>query len=238
MASEMNANSGSRLPDWVSIPIILICLVGGGLIIRWYLLTDPASHESKITAKATTPAKQSNPTQGVGGNQRVARKVRGTVKAGRNGSWSVHVELANADFSVANGKASLGVVVYNSYAFVPGSVKSTITGVRTIIYDNDRIALLALSPQQVAELRALNERITMNLSSEDRDQLCKAMLAYAQAGERDRPNLEAALEQSLDEVAQRSTTATLQQAQDRAAQINAIITPEMWKLNSSIGNGK
>jgi hypothetical protein len=41
--------------------------------------------------------------------------------------------------------------------------------------------------------------------------------------------------ETLDAVAQKSQPATRQMALQRAAQINAIITPEQWQLSRSMG---
>jgi hypothetical protein len=87
-------------------------------------------------------------------------------------------------------------------------------------------------------LRALNRKIPLELSEQEKEELCKAFLNYAQASEPDRPALEAKAGEVLDQLAQRATAAARQAAERRAAQVNSIITAEQWKLNSSIGNGK
>jgi hypothetical protein len=221
------------LPPWLSIPIILLCLGGGGYVIHWYVMTDPLSHEAKILGDAPVQMQmppQRNRPNGPPPNRRFVQE-RG------EGHWRVHTDQATAEFQLdrARGKMLFRGASYNgNYSFVPPETADTILRTRVLVSNSARVAAMKLTPDQVKKLTALSvPRMAMNLSTAQRDVLCSLMTQYEQASPADRNTLAAKLELTLDQVAQAATAATAQQEADVAAQINAIITPDQWKQDGA-----
>jgi hypothetical protein len=224
MSSTMDSTSPRPVPVWPGIPIILFSLVAGGWVTHWYLTSAPPPRESEIVA-TSSPAATPAAATAVG-------KIDGKVTENRLGKWTVRTGQATAELTVQGGNAAIVSAVYNSYVFIPAEVRTTITRARIIANDSDRIARLKLTPGQILQLIRLTGHITMKVSAVDQDLLCQQLASCAKAPVESRRSREAAVEQTLEEIAQRSRPATLQEARDRADQI---ITPEQWKLNSSIG---
>lgn len=226
MKNQPIENSPKPLSVWPSIPIILLCLIGGGWVIHWYVNTAPQPRRSVFSG--TTAVEPAKPV--------VPRNSRGTV-TNHQGSWTVRTAAATAEFTLSHGRAALESAVYNSYSFVPEEARSTIKRARDIAGDNDRANRLGISTPQLRQLIGLTTRITMAVSKPDQDLLCAQLQDVAKTP-LDRVSLEAKIEQSLEDIAERSIPATRQMAVDRAAQINAIITPQQWQLNNDIISGK
>jgi hypothetical protein len=234
METQTDQPAPNPLPTWLSIPIILICLGGGGWIIHWYVMTDPISHESKILGDP--PAQVQWPAGPGGGRNRGLPPRRIQDRTG--GRYEAFTEQAHADVTVANGKATFHLIAYMNYAFVPDEPKKTIFAARNLIRDATRTAALKLTPNQINKLRGLTWTLTMVVKPEDKELLGKQLAQYVAAAEKDRPAAEIQALKTLDEIAARSTEATRQEAIDHANQINSIITPDMWKQNTAMGGGK
>ena len=234
MEPEATEKSPNPLPAWLSIPIILICLTGGGWIIHWYVMTDPVSHESTILGDPPTQA-QFVPAQGGGARNR-APVQRRTILDRTQGRYELRTEQARADVSVLKGKTTIHTITYTgNYSFVPDETKKTLFSARTLISDATRTTALKLTPQQINKLRGLSWNVTMVVKPEDRDLIGSQIAEYAAADEKSRPAIEAKVLKTMDDVADRSTDATKKQAMDHADQINQIITPDMWKQNAAMG---
>ncbi len=233
------------LPIWLSIPVILICLAGGGWIIHWYVMTDPIAHESKILGDpGAQPPAASFGGQGPNGGPGVRLANRGSFAGNQRrfirtrgpNVWEAHTEQARIDASIQNGQVNWHIISYTgNYAFVDDSVKETIYAARALVNDNARLAATNLPPAQVNKLRGLISIIYMNLSDTDKKDLGAKLVTYVQASDTAKQSLEGPLLQFLDEVAQRSIPATRELANRRAAEINSIVTPAMWKHDATMG---
>ena len=95
-----------------------------------------------------------------------------------------------------------------------------------------------MTATQINKVLGLSRNITMVVKPEDRDLLAKQIAQYVAASPKDKPQLEEQALKTLDEVAERSIDATKKEAIDHANQINAIITPDMWKQNAAMGGAK
>jgi hypothetical protein len=227
------------LPVWMSIPIILLCLAGGGWIIHWYVMSDPLSHEVKLLGDPP-PARQWGGNGGGGRNGgpnfNQPQPQRRFIRDVGNNRWEVRTEQARMQVAVANGKSNVAVITYvGSYAFVPEEIKTTIIAARAIIADTDRVTALKLTPEAVKKLKGLTTTITMNASDADKKELATLVQAYVQSPEAQRTAQETKIYQTLDQIAQRSQGPTRQLASERAAEINTLISPDQWKQNNAMG---
>jgi hypothetical protein len=233
MTTAQPDTESAPLPIWMSIPLILLCLFAGGWILHWYVMSDPISHDVKLLGDPPAVRQWGGPG---GRNFNQPQQPRRFVRDRGNNRWEVRTEQARVEVSVNNGKSNVAVLTYaNNFGFVPEDVRTTIIAARAIISDKDRINALKLSQDAVNKLTPLTKQITMNASDADRKEIAALVLAYVQTPEAQRAAQDAKLYQALDEIAQRSQTATRELATQRAAQINTIITPEQWKLNTSMG---
>lgn len=223
------------LPVWMSIPIILLCLAGGGWILHWYVMSDPLSHEVKLLGDPPA-ARQWGGPGGRNGGPNQPQQPRRSIRDRGNNRWEVRSEQARMEVTVANGKSNVAVITYvGSYSFVPEDTRTTIIAARAIIADADRVTALKLSADSVKKLKGLTSTITMATSEADKKELAGLVQAYVQSPEAQRGAQETKIYQTLDEIAQRSQGATRQQATERAAQINTIISPDQWKQNTTMG---
>jgi hypothetical protein len=239
MLSETDEQAPASLPIWLSIPIILLCLLCGGWIIHWYVMTDPISHEAKLLGDAPVQTQWRQGRPGGAGFANRGPVQRRTVQLDQaNGNMLIRTEKARVTLTVANDKATLRNVAYISYGFLPTDAAATLQKAKTLYPDQKRTEALKLDVHQVGRLRTLSGNYPpMAISPEDRKALVTAADGYI-ANAKNRGALEITLLQQLDDISDRSINATKQAAVDRAAEINKIITPEMWKQDAAGGAGK
>ena len=237
MQSEQTQEESKPLPVWLSIPIILLCLGCGGWIIRWYVMTDPISHETTILADA--PAQPTYQPRNFGGGQgnnrpRPALQRRGIQFDQNTGVMDLRTEKIRASVVVSKGTASLRNIFYINVSFLPQDAYKKILQVRNLIPDQKRTEAMKLDVHQVNQLRSLQGNPPMAISADDKTALLAAAQGYV-ADQQNRAALEPKILQQLDEIGDRSTDATKQAALDRAAQIDAIVTPAMWAQDAAMG---
>jgi hypothetical protein len=231
MSTQTADSSPAPLPVWLSIPIILVCLVGGGWIIHWYVMTDPISHESRILGDAPAQAAAPQPAP----RNRPAARGR-SIQQGGSGFWIATTEKARLVVAVENGKGSVRNIFYLSATFLPDQAHKTLLAARSLYQDQKRTEAMKLTVQQVGRIRSLSNNLQMALSTADKQALATAMTGYVSDAP-NRPALEGKVLQLLDEVSDQSMEATKQEAIDHANKINQIITPQMWQLNQQMGGG-
>jgi hypothetical protein len=231
--SEAN-DSPRPLPVWLSIPIILVCLGGGGWIIHWYVMTDPISHESKILGDVPPPP--AGQFRGPPGSQGRIRRGPSVFYDPNGGNVRIRSEKARADLVVSNGKTTFRYAGYQSYAFLSADVMNTLAAADSLEKDQRRTEALKLDVHAVNKLRGLAQNPQMALSQADKDSLAALATQYV-SNQKDRPAIEEKIIAQLDQYADRYQDATRQVGIEHAKQINAIITPEMWKQNAGLGNG-
>jgi hypothetical protein len=231
MQTQTTETAPKPLPVWLSIPIILICLGGGGWIIHWYVMTDPISHESKILGDPPAQAAW----QGNGGRNRPNLNRR-AIQAEDNGRWELWTDKAHAVLTVAKGKGILHNITYmTNFPFVPEEARKTLTAVRSLVKDTTRITAMKLNVAQVRKLDALAGRPPMMISPADKELLSGLMIKYATASEKERPPLQSKVLETVDAIADRSVEATKKETLDRVSQIDKIMTPELWSQNAAMG---
>jgi hypothetical protein len=239
MSSEKDQDAPAPLPVWLSIPMILVCLAGGGWIIHWYVMTDPISHEAKLLGDAPvqTQWRQGGPGgQGGPGNGRPRANFarRAVILDSNNGTMEIRTERAHAMFTITDGKASLRNIFYTNAAFLPEDAHKTILAAKSLAQDQKRTEALKLDVHQVNRLRALSSNLPMSVTADDRNALVAAADEYS-TDAKARVALEPKLLQQLDELCDKSLDATKRLAVERAAEIDKIITPEMWKQDTTMG---
>jgi hypothetical protein len=228
--TESTENTDRPLPVWLSIPIILACLAGGGWIIHWYVMTDPVSHESKLLGDAPVQVQYQN-----GGRNRFNGPRHGIEL--QDGRWIIRTEKARANFTVENGKPVYRGVFYMNRALLPEPARRTIEAAATLLKDPNRVASLKLTADQRKKLGDLSREPQTIVAPADKILLTSAMADYIAADVKFRPQKEPKVLSLLDEISDRSMSATAKEATDHAAQIDQIITPEMWKMYAPAGGG-
>jgi hypothetical protein len=236
------------LPTWMSVPIILLCLIGGGWIIHWYLLTDALADETHILGDATTPAVQAQPNRrgpggggGGGGGWNLFGANNG-VHASRDGaSLILKARKATATASLNEGKHNLGLH-YNDYkGTFPGDDMHTLEAARLLVQGNDKAMLTAmkLTDDQLHKLRGLSQPPEAVVSPTQKDEILTEFTVW-QAAKNDQQKNDASekLRQIVDDVAAKAVDATKVQIADRAKKINEIVTPEQWKISTQMGGAK
>ena len=254
---DQNAENGPNpLPIWMSIPIILISLVAGGWMIKWYVMSDPISHDIKILgdpAKGVAQAGRAtawpnfngpgntggggNGAGGAGGN----RNRRNTTPHmllldAQNERWETKTDMATAiSFKDRQGVIQLRLL-YNSNTFPPRDVSTTLASAAAIARDTHRAEALKLNVGQVKNLQRFSAGSSdMVVAAADKDLFRTEITKYTHATDAERPALEASLYKTLDDVAHRSLAASIQVASEHAKEINQIITPQLWQQNAQLG---
>ncbi len=207
MAMETNDASPSRPPPlWVSIPIILLCLVGGGWVVHLYVKTSPLVHDRSVLGDPPTVA--STVRQAIangarnftgGGNRPGNRGGGGGGGAGNpppqltNGNVydlrtaKVHVRFWNG----RNGQPlSFQQAFYTGNDVIPRDVSNTDYLLGELSGNNaDRdklIAAMGLTPAQINRLRGVPRAATMVVADADRNQLTADYVAWRDATARER----------------------------------------------------
>ena len=244
--------SGPRpLPIWASVPIVLVSLAVGGWIIHWYVGTRVRADEPRLLGDPAAVARGTAASPGPGfaaaaaggGNRANARRVVTKVRAdGDRTSYEAHTGTAQLRWvSFAGGKPpQVTSVTYFGgdralAGFVPDPVLRTIRGAAQMT-DGAAAKATGLTAEQARKLQPLAGTGTMRVSDADRATLSAAVTAYLAAAAANREaTARAALLSTLDAIAARSRTATRDEYADRAAKINAIVTPEQWKQYRAFG---
>jgi hypothetical protein len=241
------------MPTWLSIPIILLCLLGGGWMIHWYVVSDPISHEIKVLGEPARPVVQAGggPNRGPNGGRGAGVPgglanvpVPHMILEPRNQHWDLRTQTARVDVSLDKGLLATAKVNYHSMAYnnpshLPEDVRNTLLLTRRLTADTDRTEKLKLSKEQVNKLRSLAFSATnIAMSPADREVLGEQITRVIEATDKDRPAMEPGLYASLDEIAKHSLAPSLQMAVEHVKQINQIMTPDLWKQYTDMGGGK
>ena len=247
--SEATTESGPNpLPIWLSIPIILLCLAGGGWIIHWYVVSDPISHDVKVLTDAAKPVAQpmrlpvgqggpANPggwTCWFGGGVNGRNRPNGTphviARDAQNDRWEVKTNTATAT-TFKDKQGALNVrISYNNDSFLPQDIRKTLATTSSLV--KTHAAALNLVDTEKNKLQRLSNTTEMTATPADRDMLKQEITNYVQAADAQKPVVEQKLYTLLDEVAQRSLAPSIQTATEHVKEIDQIITPEMWQQNT------
>jgi hypothetical protein len=224
------------LSPLIAVPLIIICLAGGGWMAHWYISTDSLSHESTVlgSATSTTPA----PRAARNATPPVENVIPIQRQDANSNTWWVHSRDAAAMIDSAGKGQPITVkaVNYNSYQFVPQDQRNMIFAARRIGRDETVAKNLNLTPDQITKLRGLTGTIGMETQQADTDQLKSLWADYQNADQpADKIAVQTKLVDALGEIARKSVDATKNAVADRAAKIKAVLTDDQWKQFDAMG---
>jgi hypothetical protein len=233
-------SSSNPMPTWLSIPIIVLCLLGGGWLIHWYLISDPLSHDVKVfnepMRNVTDNGKGNVFSSWLNGAGKKPGKGNGLPHVipldEQKDRWEVKTEVAELIAFNQNGALNVRALYNNSRAVLPKEVYETLSATNELIRDRHADAL-KLTTDQTRRLRTLSNVNDMTLNPADKKTLEDEMARFIHSSGADRQALEPKLYQSLDQAAKNSIPATVHAATEHAAEINKIMTPELWKQNAA-----
>jgi hypothetical protein len=222
------------LSPWIAVPLILLCLGGGGWMAHWYISTDQLAHESSILGPASN-----NPPMARNNRAPVVESVPPIQRQDPNGDiWWIHSREASAMIESAGKGQPINVraVNYNSREFVPQEQYATLLAGRRIARDETVAKNLGLTDDQVQKLRRMTGTIGMATQQADVD-LLKSLWAEYQAADQpaDKLAVQTKLVEALTEIARKSVDATKAVVADRAAKIKAVLTDDQWKQFDAMG---
>jgi len=222
------------LSAWIAIPLIILCLAGGGWMAHWYVSTDQLTHESTILdATPNRPALARN------NRNPVVEAVPAIQRQDANSNiWWVHSREAAAMIESAGKGQPITVraVNYNSYQFVPQEQRNMVFAARRIGRDETVAKNLKLTDDQLRQLRSLTGTIGMTTQQADVDTLKSLWADYQNADQpADKLAVQGKLVDALTEIARKSVDATKAAVADRAARIKAVLTDDQWKQFDAMG---
>lgn len=225
------------IPIWASLLVIVLCLGGGGWIMRWYISTDALSHESKILDPGSGPALTNftNRAQPRAAAQAALAAANApAVRKQDDTSWWVHAPEAAMLIDTKATPPTIRVINFTNYEFVPQEDRSRIINARRIARDDAVAKALSLNPEQLTKMRGLTQQIGMVTEPADQENLKKLWAEY-QAAPAAKGPAEVKLTQALSELARKSVDRTRQAAAERAAKIKSVLTDDQWKQFEAMG---
>jgi hypothetical protein len=223
------------LSPLIAIPLIILCLAGGGWMAHWYVSTANLKPESSVLGP---PASGGGPVR-VGRNAPVVDNTPPISRQDPNGNiWWVHSREAAAQIESA-GKGqpiNVRVVNYNNYGFVPQDQRNAIFAARRIVRDETVAKNLNINADQVQKLRHLTGTINMVTQPADIDQLKSLWSDYQSAASpADQTTAQGKLVDALTDIARKSVDTTKAAVADRAAKIKGVLTDDQWKQFDAMG---
>jgi hypothetical protein len=203
---------------WLTVPVILLCLGGGGWMLHWYVNAGDLSPESRLLQVTPTEATRSAEPPAI--QQQDAN------------SWTVHGREAVAVF----GRPGVGKPFvlrsfsYVNYQFVPQDQRDRIFAARRLSRDTAVARNLKLTDDQMHQLGRLTGAIGIVHSPGDAATLVNLWTQYQNA---DKPAAKQAAEAQLlvqmTQVATKHIDATRTAAAARAEKIKAVLSDAQWK---------
>lgn len=207
----MSDNDSSKpISPLAIIPVILLCLGGGGWMVHWYVATGDLSRETSVLDSS------------VPGTAPVIEKKDANL-------YWLHVREADAQFvrAGADKPFTVGAINYISYQFVPESDVTLIRTARRLRDDTAMRKTMNLTPDQLKQLAKLTGRISMVTTAADDSRLLGLWNEYMSGS--NQAATQAKLVHALGDIAEKSMPATAKAAADRAAAIRAVLTDTQWK---------
>jgi hypothetical protein len=221
------------LSPWIAVPLILLCLGGGGWMAHWYISTDQLTHESTVLGPASnTPNLRFNRPAPPDAAPPIQR-------ADPNGNiWWVHSREATAKIQSAGKGQPITVLAvnYNNRGFVPQEQYNMLLAARRIARDETVAKNLNLTDDQTRKLRTMTGMINMATQQADIDLLTSLWAEYQAADQpADKLAVQTKLVDALTEIARKSVDPTKAAVADRAANIKAVLTDDQWKQFDAMG---
>jgi hypothetical protein len=209
---------------WLTIPVILLCLGGGGWMLHWYINAGDLSPESKLLQ--VTPADVGR-----------ANGEPPAIQQQDASTWTVHGREAVVVFArpAAGNPFAMRSLSYVNYQFVPQDQRDRIFAARRLSHDTAVARSVKLTDDQRKQLTHLTGAIGIIHPASDTAELVKLWTAYDAAPAAGKPAAESALLGGLSRVASKSIDATRNAAAERAGKIKAVLSDEQWKAFDALG---
>ena len=202
---ERNDTSTYRPPPlWVSIPVILLCLAGGGWVIHLYVKTSPLVHDRLVVGDPPTAGAQfrNAVAQGAQGARNMFAGNRPPRAGGANpppqptGNGNIYsLSTKKAKFQFWTGhdgqRPGFRQASYSGNGLIPREVTNTDYFLATVLSPNNTdhdklIAAIGLTPAQLTQLRAVPRVSAMVVADADRTRLTADYVAYQNAVTKER----------------------------------------------------
>jgi hypothetical protein len=208
------------LAAWTSVPIILLCLAGGGWLIHWYINTGDLNQESKLL-DTTTPTEVASFTGPV--EAPIEQQPDGKTWVVRNREAVLRVDQAKgAAARVISGS-------YRSTDIFPADVWKSILDGRAVVRSATWQKTLGTTPEQLAQLKSATGPVLMVMAAGDSQHMLELWNAYAGANALGKDAAQEKLLGGLSDVARKSVDATRQDVAERAGKIKSALSDGQWK---------
>jgi len=226
------------IPLWLTAVVILLCIGGGGWLVKWYMQATPKQVVEIPEDKRPVPARGAGfrgvPQNGNNGNN-TGRTTRGNFGGGTrdinaNGvqSWS------NTSYRIKSGDTIMNVnYVGDKFDFSPRYLNVQTVEVAEMIMMRLGIMsnagwrdYLNVTDEQLAKLRAVPLPRSETLEPEDKARLSELWTAYHSGSADAKPVAEKKLLAAVEEVGKKSRLAAVAFDASRAELVKAALTPE------------
>lgn len=230
-----------EIPLWLSVGLVLVCLLGGAAFVWWYWSEDGPSPRTIVTGQEVVDPEVQARQQRQRMERRSAAIRRAAVEAPdgiseRRGGWRVKSASALMDVSRNRNENEFRY----RYTYVTsdfGSPEDRQLGIILWRLRNDQAAArnLNLTDEQQQQLNDLPQEITIRMNRQDRQQLTALWEDWHNASDDGKSAAEQELLATLRQVARRSRPATEQALAERAARIREILTSEQLEQFAAMG---
>lgn len=217
-----------RVPAWVGMALVFICLVAGGAFI-WWVVRDPLSGGTDFIPDA-------NPS-GIDRPRAVFRAPPNpeSIRKESDNNGGTYVAQSNGTVMTIELNGPKYTFRYLKKDLLPQDVKDVLLMKFRILQDDAVAQHIGLTDDQKQKLSTISTTIRLDPSQADKDKLTGLWQQYYAASDKSGPekNLLAALKQVGDD----NVTATRQKAQERVDQIKAILSADQIKKFQDMNNG-
>jgi hypothetical protein len=219
LPSDRLEGSYKPLPLWASIPLLIVCLFGGGWIAHWYMNSGALVKETSILGLVPPDGRARGLVESRGDKDPKAAVT----------NWQGHTELAEADFKVDKGTPSVTRLEYHEngnnnrgryFQQFPDPMKQTFEG--AYMATQEGINKVRLPAEKSTAIRALLPRAgeTQIIPTDgNKAKLLSDFGTYLSAKDAGKVLAEIQVLATLDEIAKAD-------AEDRCEKLKKLFTPE------------
>jgi len=223
------------IPIWLTGLVLLICVVGGGWTLLWYMKSDARPlvdiPEDKVMAQGNGKAWR-GALAGGANVPRVDRNADGVQPYGRN---SFRVKIGNtvmlANYG-GNGRVDLQPQYHTNYT---AEESELITLRMSILGDPTWRDYLKVTDAQLEQLRKVPTPQSLKFDDAERSKMMSLWKAYHDGASAQKPAAEKALLAALDDYGKKNIAAYKAYEANRAAAIKGALTPDQIKMYRSAG---
>jgi hypothetical protein len=234
------------IPVWLTAIILLLCIGGGGWLIRWYLQKDkPGQTVTLADDKLPANVKAWKNAQGGGpGNQGRPQRINAFQATPQKTGDGIH-ELNKKSWRVISGKTvmqvnlgrkdELDISPYYAPQLRTAEEAELATIRMSILNDATWRETLNITPEQMAKLKKVPVSLGMKIDEADKAKLANLFKAWQKANDK---ATEKAVVAGLDEVGKKCEGPTKEYEAQRAQAVRDALTPEQLKLYREGGTAK